>query len=309
MADHDQRFKTLLQTFLPEFIALFFPDWVGRFDFTSVEWQPQEGFLDPPEGVRQVLDLVARVRVLQPVQPNAQSPASMVVLLHVEVESPEGIATFRGRMFDYYPVLRQRHNLPVLPIALYLRVGLEGIGWDVYVERFWERRVVQFEYPYIGLPALDAWQYAEGANLLGVALSALMGVPEEDKARLKARALQRLAESELDAARRYLLCECVETYLPLEGPHLEEYEKLLRTEEYGMALKVGKTSRELGRLEVVLTVLEERFGTLSAAVKARVENLSQEELNRLVKALLRAGSLRELGLDDEEARAQENANG
>ena len=38
MHDHDQRFKTLLKTFLPEFFALFFADWAETFDFSRVEW-------------------------------------------------------------------------------------------------------------------------------------------------------------------------------------------------------------------------------------------------------------------------------
>jgi hypothetical protein len=33
MADHDQRFKTLLESFFPEFMRLFFPEWADRFDF------------------------------------------------------------------------------------------------------------------------------------------------------------------------------------------------------------------------------------------------------------------------------------
>ncbi len=267
----------------------------------------QEGFLDPPEGVRQVMDLIARVKVHQPVQPNQQAPTSSLVLLHIEVESPEGVATFRGRMFDYYPVLRQRWNLPVLPIALYLRVGLDGLGWDVYEEYFWERRVVQFSYPYVGLPALDAWQYVNGPNLLGVALAALMRVSDEQKALLKATALQRLATSSTDAARRYLLSECVEAYLPLEGPHLDEFEKLLRSEEYGMALQVGKTNFEKGLEEgigqgqqrALLRLLEKRFGPVSEAVRQRVGQLSQAQLDALADALLTAGSLAELGLEGE----------
>ncbi len=301
MADHDQRFKTLIQTFFAEFLALFLPQWAARFDLSTIEWQMQEGFLDPPEGVRQVMDLIARIKVYQPVQPNPQAPLSSLVLLHIEVESPEGVATFRGRMFDYYPVLRQRWNLPVLPIALYLRVGLDGLGWDVYEEYFWERRLVQFTYPYIGLPALDAWQYVNGPNLLGVALAALMRVSDEQKALLKATALQRLATSVTDAARRYLLCECVEAYLPLEGPHLDEFEKLLRSEEYGMALQVGKTSFEKGlehgQQRTLLRQLAKRFGPLSEAVRQRVEQLSQAQLDALADALLTANSLAELGLE------------
>jgi hypothetical protein len=37
MDDHDQRFKTLLREFLPEFFDGFFPEWAPRFDFTCTE--------------------------------------------------------------------------------------------------------------------------------------------------------------------------------------------------------------------------------------------------------------------------------
>ena len=37
-----------------------------------------------------------------------------------------------------------------------LQVGLDGVGIDVYEERFWELKAVRFEYLYVGLPALDA---------------------------------------------------------------------------------------------------------------------------------------------------------
>ena len=70
-------------------------------------------------------------------------------------------------MFDYYIQLRRDTGLRVLPIALFLRVGLDGIGWDAYEEHFWEQRIVRFEYTYVGLPALDGEQYATGENLLG----------------------------------------------------------------------------------------------------------------------------------------------
>ena len=61
MDDHDQRFKTLLREFLPEFFELFFADWAARFDFAGTEWLEQEAFLDPPGGEKRILDLVAKV--------------------------------------------------------------------------------------------------------------------------------------------------------------------------------------------------------------------------------------------------------
>jgi hypothetical protein len=40
-------------------------------------------------------------------------------------------------MFEYYVQLRRDSGLPMLPIGLFLRVGLDGIGWDAYaVQRF-----------------------------------------------------------------------------------------------------------------------------------------------------------------------------
>ena len=50
----------------------------------------------------------------------------------------------RPRMFDAYVQLRRTHRLPVLPIGVFLRVGLDGIGVDFYEEHFWELRAVRF---------------------------------------------------------------------------------------------------------------------------------------------------------------------
>src|SRR5262249_28728991 len=61
--DRDQRFKLLLQEFLAEFFALFFPEWADRFDFTKVEWLDKEVFVDPPQGSHQFLDLGAGARI------------------------------------------------------------------------------------------------------------------------------------------------------------------------------------------------------------------------------------------------------
>jgi hypothetical protein len=87
--------------------------------------------------------------------------------------------------------------LPVLPIGLYLRVGLDGIGVDAYEEHFWELKAVLFQYLYVGLPALDAVEYVQGANWLGVALAALMRIPQDRAGWLGAEALRRIAEAPL----------------------------------------------------------------------------------------------------------------
>jgi hypothetical protein len=305
MADHDQRFKLLLREFFAEFVQLFFPQWAGRFDFGGVEWLEQEAFLDPPQGLRQVMDLVARLPARQAPAAGAKAEGDRwLVLVQVEVESRDSAEPLRGWLFACYQHLRQRYRLPVLPIGLYLRVGLEGVGWDSYEEWFWEQRLVRFEYPYVGLPALDAFPYLQGTNLLGVALSALMRVPAGRRAELKAEAMQRLATAPENEARRYLLCECVEAYLPLEGPQLAEYEHLLQSERYKEAQMIGLTSFEKGvekgQRALVERQLRRKFGPLSPAVQQRLAALPGDRLAELGEALMTTASLRELGLEGDE---------
>ena len=52
------------------------------------------------------------------------------------IESPDSVGTIRPRMFEAYGQLRRLHKLPVLPIGVFLRVGLDGICIDVYEENF-----------------------------------------------------------------------------------------------------------------------------------------------------------------------------
>jgi hypothetical protein len=212
-------------------------------------------------------------------------------------------------MFRSYVHLRERYGLPVLPIGLYLRVGLKGIGVDVYEEKFWELRPVRFEYLYVGLPALDALEYVQGDNWLGVALSALMRIPREQAAWLGAEALRRIQEAPLTAQQRFLLGECVQAYLPLDPEQQREFERLLAAEAYRGVQAMNTTwyekglekglekGREEGRRAVLRDQVEERFGRLSPAVEERLQQLSAEELVRMTKAVLRAQSLRELGLE------------
>ncbi len=193
--DHDQRLKTFLREFFADLLMLFFPEWAVRFDLTRVEWVTQEIFADPPSGERRRVDLVAKLSTRGEVAPRRPGEEeSWLALLHAEIEGADGVATFRGRMYDYYCALRKRDSLPVLPIALYLRVGLDGIGVDSYGEDFWELPILNFQYLYVGLPALPAEPYVAGDNRAGLALAALMCSSEDRKAWLRAEALRRIDE-------------------------------------------------------------------------------------------------------------------
>lgn len=303
MDDHDQRFKVLLREFLPEFIELFFPDWAKRLDFSRVEWLPLETFRDPPYGERAEMDLVARIGLREPVAALRHGEAdSCLAILHVEVESPDRATAFRPRMFDYYVELRRQYNIPVLPIALFLNLGLDGIGWDAYDEVLWDKSVLRFEYAYVGLPALDARPYLEGPSPLGVALAALMKVPREDRpvALLQARRLIGGAPSVSETGRLYL-AECLENYFPLTDDERAAYEELIRTipaEVRQMETIFEKRGKWARSREILELQLSKRFAPLSDEVIQKIKKMPIERVDQLLLEWLDAKSLKDLGLED-----------
>jgi hypothetical protein len=308
--DHDQRLKVLLKEFFEAFFLAFFPDWAARFEFGAIDWLDKELFLAPPQGEKRQLDLVARLRLRPGAPPPRPHTNDLVALVHVELESRASAIAFRPRMFEYYVQLRRDTGLPVMPIGLFLRVGLEGIGWDTYEEHFWEHQLLRFDYAYVGLPALDGERYATGENLLGVALSTLMRLPAERRAELHAEGLKRIARSGENDYRRHLLAECLEAYADLDEAQKARLQALLNTEPYREVQPLMITTYERGlekgmergilegERRSALRLLEARFGPPSAEVKQRVEALAPEALAQLQIDLLRAQSLKELRLQD-----------
>jgi hypothetical protein len=317
MGGHDQRFKVLLKEFFREFLLLFFPNWAAGLDFAGLEWLDKELFLDPPSGDVLFLDLLARLPRRDPAT-GAVEPT--LALVHVEVESRESAQGFRRRMYEYHEPLRRKHQGPILPIAVFLRVGLNGLGVETYVETFGDFEVLRFNYLYVGLPGLEAESYLAGGNWLGVALAALMRVPRKRQAWFRGEALRRiLLECPENDYRKFLLTECVEAYLGLDEEQQREFERLLQSPPYREIVPMMTTTFEKGiakgwqegiakgKEEGVIEgqrlmlrhILEQRFGPLSAAVVQRLEAWPADRLGELASGVLKAGSLAEMGLGDE----------
>jgi hypothetical protein len=301
--DHDQRFKTLLVEFFREFLLLFFPAWAARFDLSAVDWLTQEVFPDPPQGERRARDLVGRVRLLPGVPPPFEGGADEgFVLIHLEVESQDRIAGFRRRFFDYYCDLRRKYDVPVWPIGVFLRVGLNGVGWTSYEEMFWEQRVLEFWFAYVGLPALDAEVYLHGDNVLGAALTSLMRVPRERRVELQAEAMNRIAHARENDFRRFLLAECLQAYTDFDPAEWERLKALLITPKQKDTRLMGMTLFDYAKRDelqrMALRLLEIKFGPLSAAAKERLATLSSAQLEDLQVDLVKGRSLKELGLED-----------
>ena len=124
--DHDQRLKVLLKEFFAGVLPVLLPRMGGAVRVRRDRLAGQGAVPGTAAGGE------AAARPGGPAAATARCPASprgvddLVALVHVEVESRASTVAFRPRMFEYYIQLRRDTGLPVLPIALFLRLGLDG---------------------------------------------------------------------------------------------------------------------------------------------------------------------------------------
>ncbi|HSL84468.1 MAG TPA: DUF4351 domain-containing protein [Thermoanaerobaculia bacterium] len=143
-------------------------------------------------------------------------------------------------------------------------------------------------------------------------------------ARHKAECLRPIAKAELDEVRRFLLANCVETYIELDEEGQREYEALMSENEnrevqamemtWAEKLEARGVERgieqgieqgiERGRKEgvqqlqtLVLNQMKRRFGSVPATTERKVRRIeSAERLSRLGEQLFEARNVEELEL-------------
>lgn len=297
--DHDQLFKAVVREFFPDFLRLFFPADAARFDLSAVTWLDKELFAHPPDGPKHILDLVAELR-------RADGLATSLALVHVEIESADSVTGIEERLPDYYFHLRRTQQKPVLPVVVFLKVGLNGIGVREVTDEFAGEPILTLRYRYVGLPGLPAEAYLRGDNWLGVALSALMGAPREQRLALGVEAMQRLGDAPLSDGRKALLGDCVETYIDIPNDASKQFQDILDANATGRVPAMHKTrvqiasekAREEGRQEgrqvgwqeseqrtlrtAVTELLEARFGPVPSAFVGWVASVTDTaELRRI----------------------------
>ena len=305
---HDQVFKDLIGRFLPDFLTLVAPEPAARLDLSCWTLLDKETFTDWPKGKRRELDLLVEV-------PLADG-SGRTALVHVEIEARARRA-IGLRLAGYFMQIRLRHGRPVVPAVLCLRGGRPGINLEVVVDAELGREIGRFYYYSFGLEKSRAEDFLAKDQPLAWALAALMRSETLSRAEHKMACLRRIAAASLDDLRRFLLVNCVETYLQLQGRDAEELEALeargnaeevrvmrmtwaeeLEAKGRATGVEMGKREGlEMGFWQALLRQLGVRFGPLSDDVKRRVEAIrSVERLNQIAEQILVASSLEELGL-------------
>jgi hypothetical protein len=306
----DKRLKLLLLVFFREFVELFFPRFAAVIDWSvPVEFLDKELHSILPKTRGRTVDVLVKVRTRRPPESRRHE---QLALLHVELEAGRSRRRFAKRMHRYFHRALDWFELPVIPMALYLRVAAEGLGWEVYELVYWDQRFVEFTFPYAALPGLDGVKYIESSNPLAWALSGLMRIDPARRAWAKAEALRRIEECRTDRTRRGILVECLETYTRLDEEQQEEFDRLFQSKPYEEARAMTKTIYDLareegrtegiekgiekGRQELLARLLERKFGPLAPRTRSRIARLTSAEADRVVDDVFGARSLRELGL-------------
>ncbi len=289
---YDQLFKTILESLLQDFLELFFPEAVARLDFETLRFIGKEVFANVPKGKVRQADVVARLETRDG-QPE-------LVLVHVEIQTAPK-SDFPRRMFEYYSLLRLHYGLPVFPVALYLRPGPRSRLAE-YREALFGQQLLLFRYHSLALARLSAEEYV-GASPLGAALSALMGRQEiQDRPRLRLSMKERVVESELDEALKYLLVNVIESFFKLSGEDAERYRRLVSRKEYRAVQEMELTWADKlmekgrkkgqkegvikGKRETLLRQLAAKFGELPQEIAAKAKGMSAAELDSVLDRLV-----------------------
>jgi len=301
---HDQSFKELLQAYLPEFFAAFFPEIARRIDWSHVEFQNVELFTSGGQGARRAVDVVARVR--------ARDGQAETLLVHVEIEA-DPRADFPERMWEYYCLLRLRDRMPVLPVAVYLKGGPGGVTWGHYEERTLDEWFVQFRYHLVPLPDIPRESLPADNPVTHVLAPLLAGRPEDPLELLveSLEGVQRTARGEDEAA---FLVNFLNRYVPLTEEQVRELERRLDQRGDPEVRQMTTIWHELGRAEgraegwaegraegradgmrrIVQRVLITRFGDAPPQTVEALEAIRSEEvLEELAGLAATAGSLDE----------------
>jgi len=315
--DHDQLFKEVIREFFPDFMSLFFPEQAARYDLMKVAWLDKELFANPPDGPRHLLDLVAELTRL-----DGGPTDTALAHIHIEIESAESVTDIERRLPDYYFYLRRTTGKPVFPVVVFLKVGLDGMGTREITDRFDGEPTMVLRYRYVGLPGLPAADYLRGTNWLGVALSALMKAPKEQRIPFGTEAMRRLGVAPIPDGKKSLLGDCVETYIDIPEEESRKFQDILEANATGRVPAMHKTrvqiareegieegigkgiergieqGFEAGRLQgqraAITELLEARFGTVPAELAAWLASISEPtELRRI---LIAAGTSASLGV-------------
>ena len=273
----------------------------GHLDVDGAVFLDKELFTQA--GRRREPDLLVRIPLC--------ASRSESLLVHVEIEA-RGRRQIVERLRNYRRRIEAAYDADVVSILITIRGGEPGIQVRP-LPGVTTGPGLGSQYVAFSLSGCDAAAWLEKPEPLAWALAALMNPGNLSRAELKAACLHRIAEAPVSEDRRFLLVDCVATYLELTPEEISEYatsgigggKPAMRLTEMSWGDRLRAEGWREGRREgvehgarkVLLRLLTQRFGRLPVGVRRRVEEIdSVDRLIRLAERVLKARSLEDLGL-------------
>ncbi|MCU0493476.1 MAG: DUF4351 domain-containing protein [Chloroflexaceae bacterium] len=295
--DFDTPWKEILEGYLPDFLAFFFPA-----VHAAVDWSRGYTFLD--KELQQITRDAALGRRLADklVQVWRLDGTSAWVLIHIEIQGQEQ-AIFPERMYVYNYRLFDRYRRPIVSLAL---LTDEQPAWrpGSFGYQLWGCEVY-FQFPiakvldYVADPAALAANDNPFATIVLVHQAAQATRKDEQaRARLKFQLTRRLYERRMSRQAIIDLYRFIDWLLALPPEidaavwhQIKTYEETQKMPYITTAERVGiQQGLAQGRLEAARNITfrqaTKRFGALDEATVARINGLPTDQLDDLALAIL-----------------------
>lgn len=190
---HDQLFKELINTFIKEFLEVFFPDVHDNIDLKAIKPIRDEVYTDMIEGSTRRLDIVVETTL---------KGKDVAVIVHIEPQSYKQ-DDFHERMDHYFSLLYNKYQKPIIPIAVFS------------YEEDWEEKQYTMEFPFFNVLTFNYmtlhlrkknWRnYIRSDNPAAAALLSKMGYTEKERVQVKKEFLRMITRMELNPAKERLI--------------------------------------------------------------------------------------------------------
>ena len=291
---HDRLFKELLTSFIHEFIELFVPHLAGLLAPASLVPLDKEAFPRLGSGRRREADLVWRACL--------RGGDEVYFLIHLEHQAQSRDDTPR-RMFRYFFLFHDKHDLPVYPIALLSHSTSRKAAPSRYCVTFPGFTPLQFSYQTVQLNRMDWRDYLSSTNPIATALMSRMRIAPKDRPAVKLASLRQLRRLGLEHSKAMLISAFLDNYLELDPKEEAVFRaelSQLAQEEQQTIMKITTSWKEEGRAEGLIegqhgslaTVLRARFGSVPEDIQtALLEITDCNKLQDLLTAASTADSL------------------
>ncbi|WP_058555971.1 hypothetical protein [Thiohalocapsa sp. ML1] len=182
----------------------------------------------------------------------------------------------------------------VVPVAIFLRQGQRPeeliLGGD-------HHRYLAFRYLSCSLPELNWRNWRDSDNIVARLNLPNMRYDPSERVAVYAMALRGLMQLEPDPDKRLKYADFVDIYANLSDTEREQYERDYPEETKTMqsfSTRMREEGIQLGEANVVVYLLEQKFGTIGTEIRQRIERADPDTLLRWSGRVLTENSLEDV---------------